>query len=108
MLRLGFDCQAAGLVDIWVRKNRVMNNKDYRPEADSMGKMQVPVDAYYGAQTARAIENFPISNLRFPRQFIRALGLIKKHAAMTNESLGLLPKKVSEAIQQAAQEMVEG
>ena len=51
--------------------------------------MQVPADAYYGAQTARAVENFPISNLRFPRQFIRALGLIKKHAAATNAGLGL-------------------
>jgi fumarate hydratase class II len=81
---------------------------EYRVEADSMGQMQVPVDAYYGAQTARAIENFPISNLRFPRPFIRALGLIKKHAASTNAALGLLPENVSRAIQQAAQEVVEG
>ncbi len=73
-----------------------------------MGQMQVPADAYYGAQTARAVENFPISDLRFPRQFIRALGLIKKHAAVTNTSLGLLPAKTSDAIQKAAQEVVEG
>lgn len=73
-----------------------------------MGQMQVPADAYYGAQTARAVENFPISNLRFPRQFIRALGLIKKHAAMANTSLDLLPQKISSAIQQAAQEVVDG
>lgn len=73
-----------------------------------MGQMQVPNDAYYGAQTARAVENFPISNLRFPRQFIRALGLIKKHAAATNAGLGLLPKNISDAIQKAAQELVDG
>ena len=58
-----------------------------RTESDSMGPMQVPADAYYGAQTARAVENFPISNLRFSRQFLRALGLIKKHAAATNAGL---------------------
>ncbi len=81
---------------------------DFRAEADSMGPMQVPADAYYGAQTARAIENFPISNLRFPRQFIRALGLIKKHAAITNCALGLLPQNISEAIQKAAQEVIDG
>src|SRR6267154_5173198 len=81
---------------------------EFRTEADSMGQMQVPADAYYGAQTARAIENFPISNLRFPRQFIRALGLIKKHAAITNTALGLLPQKISDAIQKAAQEVIEG
>jgi fumarate hydratase class II len=81
---------------------------EFRNEADSMGQMQVPADAYYGAQTARAIENFPISNLRFPRQFIRALGLIKKHGATTNTALGLLPRNISDAIQKAAQEVIEG
>jgi fumarate hydratase class II len=80
----------------------------FRIEKDSMGEMQVPVAAYYGAQTARAVENFPISNLRFPRKFIRALGLIKKHAAITNKSLGLLPAKISKAIQRAGQEVIEG
>jgi fumarate hydratase class II len=73
-----------------------------------MGQMQVPGEAYYGAQTARAVENFPISNLRFSRQFIRAIGLIKKHAAITNETLGLLPKNISDAIQTTAQEVIEG
>src|SRR6266404_1639103 len=81
---------------------------ELRTEVDSMGQMQVPAEAYYGAQTARAIENFPISNLRFPRSFIRALGLLKKHAAITNEALGLISKKISTAIQEAAQEVVEG
>src|SRR6266850_1732388 len=82
--------------------------KDFRTENDSMGQMQVPADAYYGAQTARAVENFPISDLRFPRSFIRALGLIKKHAAAVNAELGLLPKGISEPIQKAAQEVIEG
>jgi fumarate hydratase, class II len=73
-----------------------------------MGAMQVPADAYYGAQTARAVENFPISDLRFPRRFIRALGLIKKHAAAANASLGLLPANIAQAIQSAAQEVIDG
>jgi fumarate hydratase class II len=81
---------------------------NFRTEADSMGEMKVPVDAYYGAQTARAVENFPISNLRFSRQFIRALGLIKKHAAATNAGLGYVPPKIAKAIQEAAQEVIEG
>jgi len=81
---------------------------ELRTETDSMGHMQVPADAYYGAQTARAVENFPISGLRFPRAFIRALGLIKKHAAIANERLNLIPKRVAQAIQAAAQEVVEG
>jgi fumarate hydratase class II len=81
---------------------------EFRTEADSMGQMQVLADVYYGAQTARAVENFPISDLRFSRQFIRAVGLIKKHAAAANYSLGLLPKNISQAIQSAAQEVVDG
>jgi fumarate hydratase class II len=70
--------------------------------------MQVPTSAYYGAQTARAIENFPISNLRFPRAFIRAMGLIKKHAALTNQELGTLKPDLADAIAKAAQEVAEG
>src|SRR5204862_289028 len=81
---------------------------EFRAETDSMGQMQVPAGAYYGAQTARAVENFPISDLRFPREFIRALGLIKKHAAITNTALALLPEKISAAIQNAAQEVIDG
>ena len=73
-----------------------------------MGPMQVPASAYYGAQTARAIENFPISNLRFPRSFIRALGLIKKHAALTNQELGGLKPELADAIVKAAQEVADG
>jgi fumarate hydratase class II len=70
--------------------------------------MQVPASAYYGAQTARAIENFPISNLRFPRSFIRALGLIKKHAALTNQEMGGLKPEIADAIVKAAQEVADG
>src|SRR5213596_3591507 len=81
---------------------------DYRTEVDSLGEMQVPATAYYGAQTARAVENFPISPLRFSRQFIRALGLIKKYAAIANASLGLLPARIAGAIEQAAQEVIDG
>jgi fumarate hydratase, class II len=89
------------------RVKRVMST-EFRTETDSMGDMQVPADAYYGAQTARAVENFPISSLRFQRSFIRALGLIKKHAAITNAELGLLDARVAKAIQMAAQEVAEG
>jgi fumarate hydratase class II len=70
--------------------------------------MQIPARAYYGAQTARAVENFPISNLRFPRSFIHALGLIKKHAALTNQELGGLKPALAGAIVQAAQEVADG
>jgi len=82
--------------------------EQFRIEADSMGEMRVPAEVYYGAQTARAVENFPISHLRFPREFIRALGLIKKHASAVNLSLGLIPAEIASAIQQASQEVIEG
>jgi fumarate hydratase class II len=85
-----------------------MHEATSRTETDSMGAMQVPAAAYYGAQTARAVENFPISPLRFPEVLIKALGMIKKHAAGTNEALGLLPTRISQAIQQAAQEVADG
>lgn len=81
---------------------------DLRVERDSMGEMRVPANAYYGAQTARAVENFPISNLRFSRAFIRALGLIKAYAANTNAELGLLEPKIADAIQKAGREVIEG
>src|SRR5207244_11895716 len=80
---------------------------DFRIETDSMGEMRVPAKAYYGAQTARAVENFPVSGWRFPRNFIRALGLIKQHAARTNAELSLLPQKIAEAIDKAAPDVNE-
>jgi fumarate hydratase, class II len=79
-----------------------------RKERDSMGEMEVPADGYYGASTARAVANFPISGLRFPRRFIRALGLIKGAAARANASLGLLDVDRAEAIAQAAREVADG
>ncbi len=80
----------------------------YRLERDSMGEVKVPANAYYGAQTQRAVENFPVSGIRFPRDFIQALGMIKLCAARVNLDLGLLDRKIAEAIIQAAQEVVEG
>ena len=79
-----------------------------RVERDSMGELTVPGEAYYGAQTMRAVLNFPISRLRFPRSFIRAMGLIKRAAAETNRELGLLEKDLADAIAQAAQEVADG
>jgi fumarate hydratase class II len=73
-----------------------------------MGEMEVPADALYGASTQRAVLNFPVSGYRFPRQFIRALGLIKFAAAEANKRLGKLDDKVGGAIQQAAREVADG
>src|SRR5882724_7596090 len=73
-----------------------------------MGEMRVPADALYGAQTQRAVENFPISRLRFPRSFIRALGLIKSSAARVNSSLGQLPEDMAASIEKASDEIAEG
>jgi fumarate hydratase class II len=77
-------------------------------ERDTMGELAVPADAYYGVQTARAIENFPISPLRIPRSVIRAMGMIKRAAASVNHALGLLDKKQADAIIEAATEVIEG
>jgi len=85
-----------------------MGNSNVRVERDSMGPMDVPAEALYGASTMRAVLNFPISNLRFPRAFIRALGLVKLAAAKTNMSLGLLDQKIGDAIVAAAQEVSDG
>ncbi|GMQ97720.1 MAG: class II fumarate hydratase [Acidimicrobiia bacterium] len=79
-----------------------------RIERDSMGDVPVPDGAYYGASTQRAIENFPISDLRFGRTFIWALGLIKASAAVTNSSMGLIDAEKADAIIEAAQEVMDG
>ena len=71
-----------------------MAKKNFRIESDSMGRMKVPKDALYGAQTARAVENFPISNLKFKRSFIEALGVIKFSAAKVNLDLKLISPQV--------------
>ncbi|HWQ28795.1 MAG TPA: class II fumarate hydratase [Dehalococcoidia bacterium] len=79
-----------------------------RIERDSMGPMEVPADAYYGASTRRAVLNFPVSGLRFQRRFIRALGAIKRAAALVNAELGLLDPRLADAIARAAAEVEEG
>jgi len=80
----------------------------YREESDSMGKVLVPEEAYYGAQTQRAMENFSISTLRFPSSFISTIALIKKHAAQVNFELRLLDAGLSKSIATAAQEVQAG
>ena len=79
-----------------------------RIERDSMGEMEVPDDALWGAQTQRAVRNFPISDLRFSRSFIRALALIKRSAAEVNEELGGITPETAAAVKAAAQEVMDG
>ena len=81
---------------------------DFRIERDSLGEVQVPADALYGAQTQRAKENFPVSDLRFARRFIEALGHVKQAAARANRRLGLLDDETAEAIGEAAREVIDG
>ena len=71
---------------------------EYRTETDSMGEIQVPAASYYGAQTARSLMNFKIGGDRFPRELIRALGVLKKAAALTNKELGILPAEKTKLI----------
>ena len=80
----------------------------YRIETDSMGEIEVPEDKYYGAQTARSLVHFKIGGDRFPREIIRALGILKKAAAMTNEELGILDSDKAALIIQAADEVIAG
>ena len=79
-----------------------------RKEKDSMGEMEVPEDALYGASTQRAVLNFPISSLRFSERFVSALGVIKHSAAIVNSRLGDLSDDKAEAIKQAAKEVIDG
>lgn len=85
-----------------------MTKKQFRSERDSMGELQVPADALYGAQTQRAVNNFPISGIPMPRGFIRALGLVKIACATANEKLGLLDKKFADVIRSAANDVAQG
>lgn len=80
---------------------------DFRIEKDSMGEVKVPKDAYYGAQTQRAFENFNVSGIRFSSSFISALGRVKYSAAKVNKELGLIENEVSQAIQKASKEIIE-
>jgi len=81
---------------------------EFRTEKDSLGEMQVPATARYGAQTQRAVENFPISGTAMPARFVHALGLIKVAAARVNRELGLVEAPLAEAIERAAREVSEG
>ena len=81
---------------------------DFRIERDSMGELKVPAKALYGAQTQRAVENFPISGLRMPREFIRAVGLVKSAAAEVNAELGHLDPALAKAIRAAAERVAKG
>ena len=85
-----------------------MASHNVRIERDSMGEMEVPVDALYGASTMRAVLNFPISDLRFSRTFIRALGLVKQAAARAYMEMDVLDKDIGDAIDRAAQEVIDG
>ena len=90
------------------KTNEAPMSDGFRIEKDSLGEVRVPVDALYGAQTQRAVENFPISGQRFGRGFIQALGLLKKAAALTNRDLGNLDVEIAEAIAAAAGEVAAG
>ncbi|MFZ8833118.1 MAG: class II fumarate hydratase [Candidatus Caldipriscus sp.] len=81
---------------------------DFRIEKDTMGEVKVPAWAYWGAQTQRAIENFPISGWRIPKKMIYAIAMIKRYAAEVNAELGLLDPKIADAIIQASEEVMEG
>jgi fumarate hydratase class II len=86
----------------------IRTDTDYRIERDSLGEVRVPANAIYGAQTQRAVDNFAISDLRFPRIFIRALGMIKGAAAQVNAELAWLDDDQAGAIREAAEEVVAG
>ncbi|MCX6020550.1 MAG: class II fumarate hydratase [Chloroflexi bacterium] len=85
-----------------------MTTETHRIERDSLGELPVPNEAYYGASTMRAVQNFPISDLRFPRTFVRAIGLIKLAAAQVNQDLGLLPAEIVDPIVATALEVADG
>ena len=85
-----------------------MTASSFRTEHDSMGELQVPLEALWGAQTQRAVQNFPVSGLTMPREFLRALGLVKAAAASANAALGLLPAPIARAIESAAAEVAAG
>jgi fumarate hydratase class II len=85
-----------------------MSPPSFRIERDSMGELKVPAEAFWGAQTQRAVDNFPVSGLKLPRGFIRAVALVKRAAAAANAKLGLLPAAIAGAIEAAAQQVADG
>ncbi|MDY1034526.1 class II fumarate hydratase [Stenotrophomonas sp. CFBP8980] len=90
------------------KRSSTNSTPGFRTEHDSMGELQVPADALWGAQTQRAVDNFPVSGQRMPRGFIRALGLVKGAAAGVNAELGHLPRNIAKAVQGAAAEVAAG
>jgi len=80
----------------------------HRTESDSMGPIEVPSDRYWGAQTQRSLQNFKIGGERFPREMIKALGIVKKAAAQANRELGELPDEIADLVEKAADEVIEG
>lgn len=86
----------------------MIDGSKFRIEKDFLGEVEVPLDAYFGVQTYRAVENFPISGLRLPREFIRAQGIIKYSAAKANMAVGRLDKRLGDAITRAAKEVIDG
>ena len=83
-------------------------SQNTRIEKDTFGDIEVPCDRYYGAQTQRSLQNFRIGGERFPREFIYALGIVKKAAARVNVQLGKLDGQLLPAIEQAADEVIAG
>jgi len=88
--------------------NEITMTARYRIEKDSMGELEVPAAALYGAQTQRAVENFPVSGIKMPAAFIKTVALIKKTAAQVNQELGELEQWKAQAIVQAAQQVIDG
>ena len=93
---------------LYSQQNQREEDMEYRIERDTMGEMKVPADKYFGAQTARSLQNFNIGGDRFPRELIRALGILKKAAALTNADLGKLEGEKANLIVQAADEVIAG
>ena len=85
-----------------------MKNEKMRKESDSMGELEVPIKAYYGANTRRAELNFPISKQRFSRSFIKALAQIKLSSAKANKELGVLEENITNAIINASKRVIDG
>src|SRR5690348_10331701 len=101
-----YNDNAYGRPAVFLRSGFMTNS--FRIEHDSMGELQVPADALWGAQTQRAVENFPVSGRPMPRDFIRALGLVKAAAAEVNAGFGLLPRNRATAIRRAALAVAAG
>src|SRR5262249_27172591 len=100
-----FACSCGACISHWYRGNMA---QQFRQEKDSIGIKEIPADVYYGVQTARAVENYPISGMRANPTLIRAIGMVKYAAAQANKELGLVDDKRADAIMRAAKEVVDG